>query len=240
LDTDAFLQMDSRDEAQIVRELMGEYIDEYVYSFDAGGKKVVGVSWAGIEEASRQYGGIKVRIVERNENDEHIECIIEATDSRTGSVRLGIACQAKVEKLRDGKTRPDPFARQKVMAKAQRNAIRALLPQQLLKAWVMAKRQGKPLPHVTREVIAEVEDAEPIATVPTTTTSDAPPKPFLDEAERKAIGAEFRKRYGAEAGNVAHKVLGKARAETNDDLVVLREYLASETAAANDDAKEGE
>ena len=44
-----FVELDRRDEAQIVRELTGELVEEYAYSFYQGNQLVVGLSYAGVK-----------------------------------------------------------------------------------------------------------------------------------------------------------------------------------------------
>ncbi|KKN65034.1 hypothetical protein LCGC14_0485910 [marine sediment metagenome] len=143
-DAEIYLVMEKRDEAQIVEALEGRYIEEFVYEFQSGGQKVVGLSWMGIQEASREYGGIECPIdkmrIEHSES--HVTVTIEAKDIKTGSVRIGRSKQALRMKLRSGKFMDDEFADQKAISKAQRNAIRQLLPQTLLKQWIERHRDG--------------------------------------------------------------------------------------------------
>lgn len=136
-----FQLMERRDEQQIVDTLMGRYIDEFVYEFREGDRKVVGLSWLGIQEASREYGGIKCRLMEKKEADEYIEVVIEATDTRTNASRIGVKRQPKKMSTRKGVIE-DKFAMEKAVAKAQRNAIRPLLPQTLMKMWIEKHRKG--------------------------------------------------------------------------------------------------
>jgi hypothetical protein len=128
--------MDQRDEAQIVAALEGRYLDDFVYEVDSGGDKVVGLSWIGIQEASRAYGGIQCRILEERETKTHVIVTVEAKDMKTGSARVGRSRQALLRQLPSGKLQMDPFTDVKAISKAQRNAIRQLLPQVLMKQWI--------------------------------------------------------------------------------------------------------
>ena len=142
-DTEIYEMLDKRDEQQIIQTLQGRYLDEFIYSFtDKAGKEVVGLSWLGVQEASREYGGIRVPIdkVQRKETDGEIEFLVEAIDERTGSSRLGLKCQPKKKRLKTGFLLDDPFYKETCLSKAQRNAIRALLPQTLIKEWVERHR----------------------------------------------------------------------------------------------------
>ena len=48
--TNEYKIMDNFDEEQVLAELQGHYLTEFVYSFKAGGRDVIGLSWAGIKE----------------------------------------------------------------------------------------------------------------------------------------------------------------------------------------------
>lgn len=116
--------MERMDEDQIVAELQGEALKEMVYKAKDG--KVV-LSWAGIKQLAYQQGGIEINMVEMKEDDQKFTIIVKATDSIKKSSMLGVSTQ---EKTAFGK--PDQFALQKAMSKAQRNAIRGLLPEILV------------------------------------------------------------------------------------------------------------
>lgn len=133
---DVYQIMDQRDEAQIVAALEGRYLDDFVYEVDSGGDKVIGLSWIGIQEASRAYGGIQCRILEERETKTHVIVTVEAKDMKTGSARVGRSRQAILRQLPSGKLQMDPFTDVKAISKAQRNAIRQLLPQVLMKQWI--------------------------------------------------------------------------------------------------------
>ncbi|KKN74091.1 hypothetical protein LCGC14_0394310 [marine sediment metagenome] len=143
-DAEMYLVMERRDEAQIVEALEGRYIEEFVYEFESGGRKVTGLSWMGIQEASREYGGIVCPIEKMimKLTKTHVAVTIEAKDIKTGSVRIGHSKQQRRMSLRSGKFLDDEFAEQKAISKAQRNAIRQLLPQTLLKQWIERHRSG--------------------------------------------------------------------------------------------------
>ena len=139
-----FLEMDRRDEAQIVAELTGELVTEYAYSFESGGRTVIGLSYAGVKECARQMGGIRVSEPQIRETDEWWIVYCSAEDTKTGLLFWGGAQQAKY--LPDG--RPDPFAFPKAISKAQRNAIRQLLPEPIIHAVIRKylESQGKAMP----------------------------------------------------------------------------------------------
>ncbi len=155
---DVYVLMEKRDEEQIVATLEGRIVDEFVYEFCRRHKwingvkprectcrdLVVGISWFGIQEASRVYEGIQVPIEKAKGRtaDDEVEFMVEAVDTKTNSSRIGVSSQPKMMKLRDGNVMRDSFATQKALSKAQRNAIKQLLPQTMLKEWIQRHRNG--------------------------------------------------------------------------------------------------
>lgn len=146
-----------RDEEQIVATLQGRVTEEFLYEFCRRHKwhngvrppectckdLVVGISWFGIQEASRVYGGIQVPVEKAKARDtaEEVEFMVEAIDTQTNSSRIGVASQGKMMTTKAGILR-DAFAVQKALSKAQRNAIKQLLPQTMLKEWIQKHRNG--------------------------------------------------------------------------------------------------
>ena len=139
---EAFQLMDKRDEEQIIAELEGRFIDEYVYEYtDKRNNVIRGLSITGVNEAAKDYGGIqcsleKMKIID-NADDIHI--IIEAVDTKTNSSVLGASIQTKKMKTSYGMLK-DPFYLQKCLSKAQRNAKKQLLSHELIKKWIDQKK----------------------------------------------------------------------------------------------------
>jgi len=166
---------DQRDEEQVVSALKGRYLDEFVYSYCRRhkwpeGKRppectctdvIVGLSWLGVQEAAREYRGIHVPLekMRKVETEDSIEVTLEAIDTKTDSSRIGIASQSKKMKLHNGQVIDDPFCAAKAMAKAQRNAIRPLLPVTLIKAWIEAHRNNGSAPVLPTEHITTLQAA---------------------------------------------------------------------------------
>jgi len=130
-----FEEFERRDEEQILAEIQGRVIEEMVYSFRSGGRTVTGLSWVGVKEIARRYGQVDVDLVEIRDTPEAWVAVVKARDRERGTGILGVSTQAKVMDTREG-PRPDPFALQKAMSKAQRNAIRALIPETFIKTVV--------------------------------------------------------------------------------------------------------
>ncbi len=115
--------VDQVDDQAIVELMTGQTIQDYVYSFKQGGRIVEGLTLAGINEAANRRGGIQVEEVNYEETEDSWIATVKAVDTITGSSRFGAFSQAK----KNG-SRPDPYAFTKAIHKAQRNAIKQLLP----------------------------------------------------------------------------------------------------------------
>lgn len=115
--------IDSVDDQAIVEMMTGQTIQDYVYSFKQGGRVVEGLTLAGINEAANRRGGIQVNNIEYKETDKSWMATAQAVDTIIGNSRYGAYEQPK---MIGG--RPDPYAFTKAIHKAQRNAIKQLLP----------------------------------------------------------------------------------------------------------------
>ena len=131
------LAIDILDELQIAEELRGRVIAQYFYEFESSGRTVTGIAYAGIKAIAREMGkrGEAIDIPEvtfdsgEDMKGPWIGCLAKAKNMRTNETRWGYASQALVMKLRSGGEMSDPFAKVKVLSKAQRNAIRAFIPE---------------------------------------------------------------------------------------------------------------
>ena len=124
--------MEKRDEEQILAEAQGHIIKEMFYKFPIDGKTVTGISWVGTKEIARRYGGIKMGIPQVTDLGDDWACSVQATDTKNDVTLVGSSLQCKNMKKRDGSEVPDRFAYTKGVSKAQRNAIRALIPESFL------------------------------------------------------------------------------------------------------------
>ena len=123
---------EKRDEDQILAEAQGHIIEEMFYKFPLDGKTVTGISWVGTKEIARKYGGIKMGIPQVTDLGDQYACSIQATDTKNDVTLIGSSMQPKNMTLKNGEEKPDRFAYTKVVSKAQRNAIRALIPETFL------------------------------------------------------------------------------------------------------------
>jgi len=115
--------VDQVDDQAIIELMTGQTIQDYVYSFKQGGRTVEGLTLAGINEAANRRGGIQIEEVKYEEREHSWLATAKAVDTITGSSRYGAYEQAKMTG-----SRQDPFAFTKAIHKAQRNAIKQLIP----------------------------------------------------------------------------------------------------------------
>ena len=125
---DAVEVLDKIDDDAIIDIMTGQAIQDYVYSFKQGGKTVEGLTLAGVNEAANRHGGMCVEDVTYEEKDNSWIVVAKACDTISGNSRYGAYEQAK----RMG-NREDPHAFTKAIHKAQRNAIKQLLPVAVIK-----------------------------------------------------------------------------------------------------------
>lgn len=133
--------VDQVDDQAIVELMTGQAIQDYVYSFKRGGQVVEGLTLAGINEAANRRGGIQVEEMNYEELENSWIATVKAVDTITGSSRWGAYEQPK---MNGG--RLDPFAFTKAVHKAQRNAVKQLLPvpviREVLNFYLQRKVQG--------------------------------------------------------------------------------------------------
>ena len=133
--------IDQADDRAIIEMMTGQTIQDYVYSFKQGGRVVEGLTLAGINEAANRRGGIVVEDIQFEEKEGSWIAIVKATDTFTGSSRYGAFEQPKKTGSRD-----DPFAFTKAIHKAQRNAVKQLLPVPIIREVLNYYLHGKKPP----------------------------------------------------------------------------------------------
>lgn len=159
-DEEVFAAMDYADEEMVLAELQGrsEALEHYVYSFtDKDGKLITGLSLSGTREAARALalasltnpGLVQPTIPDPpliiQETPEYMRVQATALDQRTGFRWHGFVEQEKFYLDRETKeAKPRKFAFVIATSKAQRNALRGLLPEhwiiEMIKTYV---DQGK-------------------------------------------------------------------------------------------------
>lgn len=171
--------MDGQDEQQVLEELQGHYLTEFVYSFKAGGRDVIGLSWAGIKELAYRYGGIQVDSCNIEDKGDFWLVTCKASDIKRSNSRFGVATQSKTMKRRDGTVEPDEFALQKATSKAQRNAIRALMPEIAVKQYIdqfLTEKNGKAQEQTSAPPYHPAQPQQQPPTTPSEPKNVTPPK----------------------------------------------------------------
>jgi hypothetical protein len=193
---DIYRVMDRADEIQILDELQTRPIKEMVYSFSqpGGGGKVTDLSYAGVRECVRtlnrgHYTAIRIGaqppIVDEvtEEGESYYRVMVYAEDEATGAGQWGTAVEPKHIQKRNGDRPWDKFALTKALNKAQRNAMKALLPVEFVES-IKAIYLGDM--DKVREIAAG-PGAEALAELP-------PPD---DSPEMKELMAQARTEYEA-------------------------------------------
>lgn len=145
---DLFVEFERRDNDAIMAELQGAVIEEFVYSFNQNGKRIVGMSLPGVMAVAQQMGGITCGQPIWTITDEDITCDISATDHKVGLTVWGTATAPLMFRDKSGNDRRDTFARAKALSKAQRNAIRKVIPEtvatEMLKQFMRGESPQQP------------------------------------------------------------------------------------------------
>jgi hypothetical protein len=182
--------MDRHDEKQILDELLGRQLDVMVYSFD----NKTDLSYAGVQEVVRTLnarGATRIRVVAApppifdevvDEGETFIQATAYAEDTLNGGGAWGTATEPKYMRLRNGNTKLDSFARTKALSKAQRNAEKALIPEEfrqlLIAMFLKDKRRVK-------QIESGLLHEEDLPELP----------PPVDDDEMRAKVAHARERY---------------------------------------------
>lgn len=145
-DIQFFVASDLADEEMIQGEILGAALQHYIYEFENGGKSVKGLSLSGTRETVRRINkspssGSKIRIspeppiinrdVEYN-GRKGIEILVYAEDLLSGGGNWGNAFEPYKKVGKGGRTYDNTFAERVALSKAQRNAIRGLIPEKLV------------------------------------------------------------------------------------------------------------
>lgn len=138
-----FAIMERRDETQIMDELRGNIIKEYLYDFQQNGHRVTGLSYAGVVHVALKLGHIHTGEPIIQEMNGGYLAKVPATDMKRNVSTWGVSFQPQKMTLRDGREIPDKFAIVKCVAKANRNAIRHLIPEKIVIEFLNEYRKQK-------------------------------------------------------------------------------------------------
>lgn len=139
---DAYTLMNLKDDNQVMDEIRGRYLSEFVYNFKTKTGDVTGLSWAGTKEIARMQGNISVEDLNITETPDTYRVLAKAKDIVRNVTMFGIAEQAKNMTLKSGNKVEDLHALSKCVSRAQRNAIRALIPEMFIKEMIRKFTEG--------------------------------------------------------------------------------------------------
>lgn len=130
----AFQEMERRDEDQILAEIRGELVEEFVYSIQLQGKQVTNLSYAGVKEAIRRRGMFEILDIQVSETDNEIRALVRVRDLVNRIDVLGASTAP----------RDRPFSYVLALNKAERNAFAKLIPAKwyatLIEDWLQRHR----------------------------------------------------------------------------------------------------
>jgi hypothetical protein len=182
-DIDAFHVMDERDNQLISDEILhGAGSSSFVYQFEVAGKPVTGISVIGARHLAAHYKGLQHRIIasvekigplftfvaypgehpmsvncsvvaELAEEADFYAAVVEMTDLKTGNRIQTERRESRVEFRRDGSTYERPNYATIAQSKAYRNAVLALIPQDVVIQWREAMLKLKKTETITASVI---------------------------------------------------------------------------------------
>ncbi|MBA7602749.1 hypothetical protein ES703_09845 [subsurface metagenome] len=144
-------EMEHRDEQMIIRELKGDLkvleraLADYFYSFELRGRKVIGLSYAGVKAIIRRMGRIVILEIKVEEKQKSWFVLVKARDKLKDLEAYGAAIQPK--QFQGGGE--NPFALTVAVSKAQRNAWRHFIDEKVVtetyRAWLeeQKKESGK-------------------------------------------------------------------------------------------------
>jgi len=195
-----FLEMERRDEDQILAELRGKVVEEYVYRVEGR----LGISYAGINEICYRMKHIHVEPwVMWDEDEKYYYATVRAINTVEDISALGLGQQPKLMKVYDRDPRgrrletshleEDRFAKTKALSKAQRNAKKAVIPLTTIKVFIDKFQKGTkrpPKPVKAREK-AVVKAKFPPLTSPAIREKSIKPEGRLSKDDvQKALAAE--------------------------------------------------
>lgn len=236
---EVFVVLDAHDEDLILQELQRRALKVLLYDFPKDGTRLVDLSYAGVLECVRLLnatGKVSIRIrpdtreIRRETIDgiDYVVATVYAEDAKTGYGVFGTAREPLRMKLRpqtatrlrekgtpvdsDGRTF-DPFAETKALNKAQRNAMKATIPERMRQTLIaMAKQDEAALQTIQAGAGAEsrAELPPPLAT-PEALALTAECRALYDRIRAHPAGlvgplSLLPGQYGAQLERAAHDV----------------------------------
>lgn len=231
-DAATLIVLDRHDEDQVLSQIEERMDRVLMYDFSRGGTRVVDLSVNGVFECVRLLnatGHARIGIVEGSlsvaiePGDDGPEYVVDvaARDAVSGLTLYASATEPRMMSTRNG-PKKDPFARQKAISKAQRNALKRHIPERL--------RQGMLALHKGDAArVLEIQHGAGAAATAQLPPPLATPEAEALEAEIKAIWGEVRRQRGWQEkmlpGQFGAK-LSRARSSLAD-LEALRDTVQS-------------
>lgn len=193
-------EVDRQDESQIMRHMSGELVTEYVYKFtDGRGALQKGLSWAGTRELALLLGSIEVeaepQIEMRDEDDgkgPYWRVMCRATDNRRKVTVLGGVHEYVWKPRKDGGRYENQHAFTVALSKAQRNAIKNLVPVSIVHTLIEDMEQLADGQITVGEARRQVD-------VKTGVIDQPPPPPADDAPEEVHMDAKTLSQFWARA-----------------------------------------
>jgi hypothetical protein len=130
-----FFQLSERqDETQIISEMRGEFLDQFIYRINLHGREVVNLSYAGIREAVRRRGGAEILEYHVDDVEDEFRATVKVRDHVNQLDVVGASTCKKSQ----------PFAYTMALNKAERNAFRKLVPEKLLALLIQEYQKSHP------------------------------------------------------------------------------------------------
>ena len=201
------------DEEQILREMKGEFLKNFVYRFTHKGKEIVNLSYAGIREAIRRRGHTKILEWRVEDDGKRYKAVVKMHDLVNNIETLGAASCEK------GK----PFAFRMAINKAERNAWGKMIPTKLWASLIdefikRGERKAKPVvPTTKRDImfaVAPAKEGEDLRFVELADSWEIYCVHFLEPDAWQAVNDSLKERFGAEwisIGTDSHWLIKKKR-----------------------------
>lgn len=179
-DVSFYVAQEIADDKAIEQELLGAAVATMVYEFEQDGEMINGLSLSGVREVVRLLNrnpksGHKIRIspnpptitrdLEQG-GQRGIEVMIYAEDLVTGSGMWGSKFEPykKSDPNAQGSTYENKFAFEVALSKAQRNAMRSLLPETVINEMIELFKQQKGATETIVPAETETVEKKPIKT----------------------------------------------------------------------------
>jgi len=203
------------DEDQIIRAMKGELLRSYVYSFEVQGRKVTGLTYAGVRQAIRSRGHTMIipcpccnKAAHIDEDGKLYKALVRMRDLVNNIEVIGAAVCAKEL----------PFAYTIAVNKAERNAMRKILPEKIVVQLIeeyLRQLKVKPAGPTKEELmfaVAPAKEGEDLRFVELADSWEVYPLRYFEREEWRRIHESLAERFDAEwlsAGADSHWLIKK-------------------------------